>query len=56
MNCYAAFAEAQQLENEGDNDAALAAYTELVECCRGRFVIFYKTGTSFSDRSGISGG
>ena len=34
MNCYAAFAEAQQLENEGDNDAALAAYTELVRAAR----------------------
>ena len=34
MNCYAAFAQAQQLENEGDNDAALAAYTELVRAAR----------------------
>ena len=34
MNCYAAFAQAQELENEGDNDAALAAYTELVRAAR----------------------
>ena len=34
MNCYAAFAQAQQLENEGDNDAALVAYTELVRAAR----------------------
>ena len=34
MNCYAAFAQAQQLENEGDADAALAAYTELVRAAR----------------------
>ena len=47
MNRHAAFAGAQQLENEGDNDAALAAYTELVRAAEvvTRFVI------SFQDRN-----
>jgi tetratricopeptide (TPR) repeat protein len=48
MNCYAAFAQAQQLENEGDNDAALAAYTELVRAARAA----HSSTLTYDEKSG----
>ena len=48
MNCYAAFAQAQELENEGDNDAALAAYTELVRAARAA----HSSALTYDEKSG----
>ena len=48
MNCYRAFAQAQQLENGGDNDAALAAYTELVRAARAA----HSSALTYDEKSG----
>ena len=50
MNCYRAFAQAQQLENGGDNDAALAAYTELVRAARAA----HGSALTYDEKSGPS--
>ena len=48
MNCYAAFDQAHKLENEGDNDAALAAYTELVRAARAA----HSSALTYDEKSG----